>query len=1269
MSELRLNTTALRQALKGWEQHQSGHNLKTQTGRLTPGHTPDFNRFARQVQQHQTIQRLTPLGQIFIGPRLFNSQVLRRYAIFNDAFSPLERVIRLRKRLAQPGETGEAWDTAPEEAFDNTGESEQYYYQRQPEAQVNRSSAFSEDDLTASLFEPSLPPPEPSGFTGRLAEFKPPVLRSLTETTPDNTTLNPHSPRPATPGSTGELPRFTQLEPGFPAVNQALEGPEAYSPVARSFVQNREARPTAEEQITPSPRQEPTELNRLISEDQSAEAAHPAPVSENSLSVRASEITYIEPNPVTETIRTESSSTGSGSETSQLEPGLVNRLAETAYPDPFQPFSNNTNTIETISPLGRALARSQSQTEENEAISGETVAPGSQPENQPTLTALQRVLARAEVVQRLEEGSNAGQISGPEMSHALRRPVANSDNQESTGQTTDSGSTAPAASASLSGAPDSPATSEQRSAPVLDPLSVQNQPETATLLQPSIQNQPESGTLPTVSRASLLMGAETVKLEGNSQLQRLVAEPNTAASWVENLPALRYFKAAQAHTEETRAEAGESNLTPFQPTFVRSQPASRQAEDTSEKPETTGRASATSESEIATPQASARTVQPEPGLTSPGQRQPQTSQSEPTLIAPAQLETPAASTVARALSQLAPGTLENISQPALTRAIERAILAQAQEEGESSDTGAFSALGSLFSHPNQLKSGARNVDRAVSDNTVLEATPGMPEASPIQRAVERASQEIEVSPIQRAIERISEESVVEGSEGAAAYFTSGWNERSYTTPPLVWRKLGDYQPGEAAFPADNPAFFGQWSGEAETNQAAPANFAQPLELSHPATGHNQVRQNPSETGEITGEFVPPTVQAAGQIARQLIGQQNWAAELPSLAQNPALMPAHLRTTPAISPAMSATATPGASPNPTPANPVSPAGQAPLAAQHLAQPAAERMVERSTESAFGEAATSAGQNTGRFEDNDNFAVAAPAETRHISGESSREPEPLAPPTLNMLHPTTWVQRKASDGNSTPTSPIGLPSPENLLRTSVGQPLEPKVQRTMSQTFGMNFEHVRVHTGDEASGYVSRMGAEAFTTGPNIFFAPGRYQPETPGGQALIGHELTHVVQQASLPALGGGRMPETSSEGQTLEREALHNESLILRHLSSPLAANNAETNSNSAAPYFDPGPNAVSSYAPIQRQHLHSESAPAAPSQPPLQDVLNNPVVERVIQRVETETAPTSAPVSTGEGHAEGVDLEALAQKVLQMLKQELKLERERQGIPSNRFY
>jgi hypothetical protein len=76
-------------------------------------------------------------------------------------------------------------------------------------------------------------------------------------------------------------------------------------------------------------------------------------------------------------------------------------------------------------------------------------------------------------------------------------------------------------------------------------------------------------------------------------------------------------------------------------------------------------------------------------------------------------------------------------------------------------------------------------------------------------------------------------------------------------------------------------------------------------------------------------------------------------------------------------------------------------------------------------------------------------------------------------------------------------------------------------------GHDFTRVRVHTGPETDRVARSLNADAFTVGPDIGFAEGKYAPEKRSGKKLLGHELAHVVQQgASKPLadhdVGGGR---------------------------------------------------------------------------------------------------------------------------------------------------
>jgi hypothetical protein len=101
---------------------------------------------------------------------------------------------------------------------------------------------------------------------------------------------------------------------------------------------------------------------------------------------------------------------------------------------------------------------------------------------------------------------------------------------------------------------------------------------------------------------------------------------------------------------------------------------------------------------------------------------------------------------------------------------------------------------------------------------------------------------------------------------------------------------------------------------------------------------------------------------------------------------------------------------------------------------------------------------------------------------------------------------------------------------------GQSLDGTVQEQMSASMGHDFSGVRVHTSSESDDLNRRLSARAFTTGQDIFFQEGDYNPGSSSGQELIAHELTHVVQQSAGLVSGGSRMT-VNAPGDVYEQEA------------------------------------------------------------------------------------------------------------------------------------
>ena len=77
---------------------------------------------------------------------------------------------------------------------------------------------------------------------------------------------------------------------------------------------------------------------------------------------------------------------------------------------------------------------------------------------------------------------------------------------------------------------------------------------------------------------------------------------------------------------------------------------------------------------------------------------------------------------------------------------------------------------------------------------------------------------------------------------------------------------------------------------------------------------------------------------------------------------------------------------------------------------------------------------------------------------------------------------------------------------------GAPLDSGARAEMEPLFRYDFSQVRIFADSEADGLNRDLGASAFTTGSDIFFREGSYDPASQQGQALLAHELTHVVQQ-------------------------------------------------------------------------------------------------------------------------------------------------------------
>jgi hypothetical protein len=120
-------------------------------------------------------------------------------------------------------------------------------------------------------------------------------------------------------------------------------------------------------------------------------------------------------------------------------------------------------------------------------------------------------------------------------------------------------------------------------------------------------------------------------------------------------------------------------------------------------------------------------------------------------------------------------------------------------------------------------------------------------------------------------------------------------------------------------------------------------------------------------------------------------------------------------------------------------------------------------------------------------------------------------PATPATLQAL----------ATGTPTEAATQEPPALEARLQAAAGggAPLAPTVQRQLEHGLSADLSQVRVHADPEADHLARAVQATAFTTGPDIYFRAGAYDPGSAAGMRLLAHEAAHTLQQAAGPVSG------------------------------------------------------------------------------------------------------------------------------------------------------
>ncbi|HEU4726503.1 MAG TPA: DUF4157 domain-containing protein [Kofleriaceae bacterium] len=135
-------------------------------------------------------------------------------------------------------------------------------------------------------------------------------------------------------------------------------------------------------------------------------------------------------------------------------------------------------------------------------------------------------------------------------------------------------------------------------------------------------------------------------------------------------------------------------------------------------------------------------------------------------------------------------------------------------------------------------------------------------------------------------------------------------------------------------------------------------------------------------------------------------------------------------------------------------------------------------------------------------------------------------------------TPTVQRKedAAAGADT-AAPDAHAKVATAASAGGGRPLPGGVQHKLERTLGADLSGVRVHTGGASEAAAASLRAQAYTTGQDIHFGAGRYDPSSTRGEQLLAHEVVHTVQQRGASGAVHQEKLEIGEPGDAAEQEA------------------------------------------------------------------------------------------------------------------------------------
>jgi hypothetical protein len=182
--------------------------------------------------------------------------------------------------------------------------------------------------------------------------------------------------------------------------------------------------------------------------------------------------------------------------------------------------------------------------------------------------------------------------------------------------------------------------------------------------------------------------------------------------------------------------------------------------------------------------------------------------------------------------------------------------------------------------------------------------------------------------------------------------------------------------------------------------------------------------------------------------------------------------------------------------------------------------------------------------------------APVQAEVGNQEVQRELQTGAPSRALVAQVQRHAGNQAVQRLIAPTLQRSADEPElgERIRAAAGRgsTLGSDVQRSLESGLGASLSGVRVHADAEADQLSRAVNATAFTTGSDIFFRSGAYQPSTSSGMHLLAHEAAHTVQQsrgpvAGTPAPGGVSISDPSDSFERAAEAAASSVGSVQRH--------------------------------------------------------------------------------------------------------------------------